>query len=85
LAFLIGGVDRDVDAGVSGRAESADAGEAFAPTAQPYRVYRTQEVALRAEALGIEMIFIARRAAGRYQPLDRRTFWGIEIEREAKW
>jgi hypothetical protein len=41
--------------------------------------------AMKAEALGIEMIFIPKGATERYQPLDKRPFGTLASKRKAKW
>jgi hypothetical protein len=42
-------------------------------------------VTTKAEALGIEMIWIPKGATGRYQPLDRRTFGARKAKGKANW
>jgi hypothetical protein len=44
----------------------------------------TELVTTKAEALGIEMIWIPKGATGRYQPLGRRTFGALKAKGKAK-
>jgi hypothetical protein len=50
-----------------------------------YGTHTTDAVNEKAEALGIELIWIPRGATGRYQPLDRRTFGALKAKGKAKW
>jgi hypothetical protein len=45
----------------------------------------TELVTTKAEALGIETIWIPKGATGKHQPLDRRTFGAPKGKGKAKW
>jgi hypothetical protein len=38
----------------------------------------------KAEALGIELMFVPKGATGRYQPLDKRTFGALALKGRAR-
>jgi hypothetical protein len=50
-----------------------------------FGTHTTELVTTKAEALGIEMIWIPKGATGRSQPLDRRTFGAPKAKGKAKW
>jgi hypothetical protein len=50
-----------------------------------FETHPTELVTTKAEALGIEMIWIPKGATGRYQPFDRRTFGAQTATGRVKW
>jgi hypothetical protein len=50
-----------------------------------YGTYTTEAMAIKAEGLRIELIWIPKGATGKYQPLDRRTFGALKSKGKAKW
>jgi hypothetical protein len=49
------------------------------------RTQTTEAVAVKAEAFGIELIWIPKGATGKYQPLDKRVFGALKSKGRAKW
>jgi hypothetical protein len=47
--------------------------------------HTTELVTTKAEALGIEMIWIPKGAMGRYQPIDQRMFGTLKAKGKVKW
>jgi hypothetical protein len=50
-----------------------------------FGTHTTETVTTKADALGIEVIWIPKGATGKYQPLDRRTFGALKAKGKAKW
>jgi hypothetical protein len=50
-----------------------------------YGTHTSPAMMAKAETLGIELIWIAKGATGRYQPLDKRTFGALKAKGRAKW
>jgi hypothetical protein len=55
------------------------------PLLDQLRTDTTELATTKVEALGIEMIWIAKGATGRDQPLDRRTFGALKAKGKGKW
>jgi hypothetical protein len=60
-------------------------GEPICLIMDQFTVHTTDEVTETAEELGIEIIWVPKRATGEYQPLDGRTFGALKSEGRAKW